>query len=183
MLETLSRNWWLIALRGLLALILGMVILIIPQATAVFLVLFIGAYALVDGVFALVVAIINRPSHKDRWWLLIEGIIGIVAGAAMLATPLMAAIILIYIIGFWALLTGAAEIIFAAMQWKILPDKWLMLLGGIFSALLGIVILSNVTFGAVLIITMVAVYMVLFGVALIALGFSLKNASKGLEDV
>jgi uncharacterized membrane protein HdeD (DUF308 family) len=181
MLETLNRYWWLVALRGLLALILGMVILVIPQAAAVFLVLFIGAYALVDGVFALSVAIINKPKHRDRWWLLIEGIIGIVAGTAMLVTPAIATIILIYIIGSWALLTGIAEIIFAAVQWKVLPDKWLMLLGGIFSTVLGIVILGNATFGAVVIITMVAVYMVLFGVALISLGFSLKYAGRGTE--
>lgn len=181
MLEALTRNWWLVALRGLMALILGIVILVIPQAAAVFLVLLIGAYALVDGVFALVVGIINRPQHRDRFWLLTEGVIGIVAGAAILASPLMAAVILIYVIAFWALLTGVAEIIFAAAQWKILPDKWLMLLGGIFSALLGIFILGNVASGAVLIITMVAVYMVLFGVALMLLGFSLRNAGKSTQ--
>jgi uncharacterized membrane protein HdeD (DUF308 family) len=182
MLESLTRNWWLVALRGLFALVLGVIILVIPQAAAVFLVLFIGAYALVDGIFALVVAILNKPQHKDRLWLILEGIIGIVAGAAILASPLMAAVILVYVIAFWALLTGIAEIIFAAAQWKLLPDKWLMLLGGIFSTLLGIVILSNVAFGAVLIITMVAVYMVLFGVALMLLGFSLRNAGRSSQQ-
>jgi uncharacterized membrane protein HdeD (DUF308 family) len=182
MLEALTRNWWLVALRGLLSLILGIIILVIPQAAAVFLVQFIGAYAVLDGIFALVVAVINKPQHRDRWWLLLEGIIGIVAGVAILASPLMAAVILIYVIAFWALLTGIFEIIFSVAQWKELPDKWLLLLGGIFSALLGILILSNISFGAVLIITMIAVYMVLFGVLLIALGFSLKNAGRSLQE-
>ena len=181
MLEALVRNWWLIALRGLVALVLGIVILVIPQAAAASLVIFIGIYALVDGAFALVVAIINKPQHKDRWWLLFEGIIGILAGAAILASPLIAAVILLYVIASWALLTGILEIIFAVAQWNVLPDKWLLLLGGIFSALLGILIFSNVGFAAVLIVTMIAVYMVLFGVLLIALGFSLKNSGNLLS--
>jgi uncharacterized membrane protein HdeD (DUF308 family) len=181
MLEALVKNWWLVALRGLVALILGIVILVIPQAAATSLVIFIGIYALVDGVFALVVAIVNRPQHKDRLWLLFEGIVGILAGAAILASPLLAAVILIYVIASWALLTGILEIIFAVAQWAVLPDKWLLLLGGIFSALLGILIFSNVGFGAVLIVTMIAIYMVLFGVLLIALGFSLKNSGNLLS--
>ncbi len=181
MLEALVKNWWLVALRGVLALILGIIILVIPEAAAAFLVIFIGVYALVDGIFALIVAVVNRPQHKDRWWLLFEGIIGILAGAAILASPLMAAVILIYVIASWALLTGILEIMFAVAQWSVLPDKWLLLLGGIFSALLGILIFGNVGFGALLIITMIAVYMVLFGVLLIALGFSLKNSGKSLS--
>jgi uncharacterized membrane protein HdeD (DUF308 family) len=178
MIEALAKNWWLVALRGLIALILGTIILVIPTAAAAFLVYFIGAYAVVDGVFALVVVIVNKPQHKDRWWLLLEGIIGILAGAAIFASPLLAAVILLFIIAFWALLTGIFEIVFAVAQWKTLPDKWLLLLGGIFSVLLGGLILSNVSYGALLVVTMIAVYMILFGMVLIALGFSLKNAGK-----
>ncbi len=67
MLQTLVRNWWLVSLRGLLALILGIILLVMPREMAAgFLVLFIGAYALVDGCFALVMGIINRPANKDR---------------------------------------------------------------------------------------------------------------------
>jgi len=178
MIETLAKNWWLVALRGLVALVLGIVILLIPQAAATFLIIFVGAYALVDGVFALIVAIVNKPQHKDRWWMVVEGIIGILAGIAILASPILAAVLLLFIIAFWALLTGIFEIIFAAVQWKTLPDKWLMLLGGIFSVVLGCLILSNPSFGALFIVTMIAVYMVLFGVLLILLGFSLRNAAR-----
>ncbi len=178
MLESLVRNWWLVSLRGLVALILGVILLVIPHEVAAgLLVIFIGAYALVDGCFALVVGIVNKPAHRDRWLLIIEGIIGILAGIMIFSSPLLAGIILLFVIAFWALLTGLFEIAFAGAQWKTLPDKWLLLLGGIFSVLLGILIFSNMAVGAALIIVMIAVYMVLFGVALIALGFSLKNAT------
>jgi len=123
------------------------------------------------------VGIINRPAHRDRWWLITEGIIGILAGIVIFTSPLLAGVILLFTVALWALLTGVFEIIFAVAQWKTLPDKWLLLLGGIFSVLLGILIFSNMAFGATLIIVMIAVYMVLFGVMLIALGFSLKNSN------
>jgi uncharacterized membrane protein HdeD (DUF308 family) len=177
MLKTLVKNWWLISLRGLVALILGIIMLAMqPVAAAAFLVIFIGAYALVDGIFALVVGVINRPPHRDRGWLIAEGIIGILAGIAILASPLLAGVFIMYFIAFWALFTGLMEIIFAAGQWKQLPDAWLILLNGVFSVVLGTLILVNVAAGAVLIVMMIAIYLVIFGVLLIAMGFSLKGA-------
>jgi uncharacterized membrane protein HdeD (DUF308 family) len=176
MLETLVRNWWVIALRGLVALVLGVVMLLMPAASTVsFLVMFIGAYAIVDGGFAIVIAIINNPPHKDRKWMLIEGFIGIAAGMAMFIAPAVAAFILIYIVAFWAFMTGLFEMIWAIAQWKHMPDNWLMLLGGIFSALLGVLIFINIDFGAAFVVVVTAVYLILFGVMLIAMGFSFKN--------
>ena len=177
MLQTLVKNWWLIALRGLVALVLGIIMLAMqPVAAAAFLVVFIGAYALVDGIFALVVGIINRPPHRDRGWLVIEGLIGILAGIAILASPLLAGVFIMYFIAFWALFTGLMEIIFAIAQWKQIPDAWLILLNGVFSLALGTLIMINVAAGAVLIVTIIAIYLVIFGVLLIAMGFSLKGA-------
>jgi uncharacterized membrane protein HdeD (DUF308 family) len=179
MLETLGKNWWLVSLRGLVALILGILMLMMPELAVLSLVIVIGAYMLVDGAFALVVAIVNKPGHRDRWWLLAEGIIGILAGIAVFLAPLLAAVIILYIIGAWALLTGIMEIIFSIMQWKTLPDKWLFLIGGIVSVLLGIFIFANnITVDAIFLISIIAVYLILFGVALIALGFSVKNSAK-----
>jgi uncharacterized membrane protein HdeD (DUF308 family) len=182
MLETLVRNWWLVSLRGLVALILGVIMLVMePAAAASFLVLFIGAYALVDGVFALLVGVINRPPHRDRGWLIAEGIIGILAGLAILASPLLAGVLIMYIIAFWALFTGILELVFAIAQWKQLPGSWMILLNGLFSMLLGALIFANMTLGALLIVVMIAIYLVLFGVLLIAMGFSLKGA--GIEKL
>lgn len=176
MLEAMIKNWWLISLRGLIALILGIFLLVMPpEQAALFIVLFIGIYALVDGIFALVVGIVNKPAHRDRGWLIAEGIIGILAGIAILSAPLMAGVFLLYFIAFWALFTGIMEIIFAIAQWKTLPDNWLVLLAGIISTVLGILVLSNIAVGAVMIIVMIAVYLVMFGVLLIAVGFSLKG--------
>jgi uncharacterized membrane protein HdeD (DUF308 family) len=177
MLDTLIRNWWVIALRGLVALVLGVVMLVMPSTAAVgFLVMFIGAYAIVDGIFALAIAVVNTPPHKDRLWMIIEGTIGILAGIAIFIAPILAAVILLYIVAFWALMTGLFEMIWAVAQWKHMPDNWLMFLGGLFSTLLGILIFTNVAFGAAFVVVVTAVYLILFGVLLIALGFSFKNS-------
>ena len=176
MLETMVKNWWLISLRGLIALALGIILLLMdPLMAAGLLVLFIGVYALVDGIFALVVGIINRPPHRNRAWLIAEGIIGILAGAAILAAPLLAGAIIVYLIAFWALLTGILELVFSIAEWKYLPGAWMILINGIISVLLGGLILANVVAGTVLLVVIIAIYLLIFGLLLMLLGFSLKS--------
>jgi len=176
MLETMVKRWWLISLRGLLALALGIIMLVMdPLTAAELLILFIGVYALVDGIFALVVGIINRPPHRNRAWLIAEGIIGILAGVAILAAPLLAGAVIVYFIAFWALLTGILELVFSIAEWKYLPGAWMILINGIISVLLGGLILANVVAGAVLLVVIIAVYLVIFGLLLMLLGFSLKS--------
>ena len=176
MLETMVKGWWLISLRGLVALALGIIMLIMdPLAAAALLVLLIGVYALVDGIFALVVGIINRPPHRNRAWLIAEGIIGILAGAAILIAPLVAGVLIVYFIAFWALFTGVLELIFSIAEWKNLPGAWMILINGIISILLGGLILANVVAGTVLLVVIIAIYLVIFGLLLMLLGFSLKS--------
>jgi len=176
MLETMVKNWWLVSLRGLVALALGIIMLVMdPLEAAVLLVLFIGFYALVDGIFALVVGIMNRPPHRNRAWLIAEGIIGILAGAAILAAPLLAGTLIVYFIAFWALLTGILELVFSIAEWKSLPGAWMILVNGIISVLLGGLILANVVAGTVLLVFIIAIYLVIFGLLLMLLGFSLKS--------
>ena len=176
MLETMVKNWWLISLRGLIALALGIILLVMdPLMAAGLLVLFIGVYALVDGIFALVVGIINRPPHRNRAWLIAEGIIGILAGAAILAAPLLAGAVIVYLIAFWALLTGILELVFSIAEWKYLPGAWMILINGIISVLLGGLILANVVAGTVLLVVIIAIYLLIFGLLLMLLGFSLKS--------
>ncbi len=179
MLETLVHNWWVISLRGLVALALGVAMLLMPpQAATGFLIMVIGSYAIVDGFFALSIALVNRPPHKDRLWLILEGIIGIVAGLAICLAPMVAAFILIYAVALWAFLTGIFEVIWSIAQWKHLPDNWMMFLGGLFSCLLGVLIFYNESFGTAFVVVVTAVYLILFGILLLAMGFVLRNALK-----
>src|SRR5258707_10602297 len=103
MLHTLVANWWALALRGLVAVLFGLLTFILPGITLVTLVLLFGAYALVDGIFNLI-AFFRVASH--HWALLVEGVIGIIAGIVTFALPAITAIVLLYVIAFWAIFTG-----------------------------------------------------------------------------
>ena len=144
MLHTLARNWWAIALRGLVAVLFGLLTFFVPAITLVTLVLLFGVYALLDGLFN-VVALIRVPVH--HWALLIEGVIGIAAGILIFAWPAITAIVLLYVIAFWAIFTGVFEII-AGIRRKVITNEWLLLVVGVLSLLFGILILLAPGVGA-----------------------------------
>jgi uncharacterized membrane protein HdeD (DUF308 family) len=175
MLESLQKNWWLVALRGLVALSLGVIMLFYPIASVYVLVIFFGAYAIVDGLFAVIVALMAIAQHKHKWWLFVEGVLGLTAGIMIFIWPGITAIILLYFIAFWALFTGILEIIFCVAQWKVLPNNWLWLLSGILSILLGIIMFVNPGTGALTVVFFIALYLIFFGVVLLGMGITLRG--------
>src|ERR1700758_247577 len=103
MLHSLARNWWALALRGFAAVLFGLLTFFLPGITIATLVLLFGAYALVDGLFN-IVAFFRVASH--HWALLIEGVIGVIAGILTFAWPAITEIALLFLIAFWAVFTG-----------------------------------------------------------------------------
>ena len=172
MLHTLARNWWALALRGLVAVLFGLLTFFIPGITLVTLVLLFGVYALMDGVFN-VIAFFRVASH--HWALLIEGLIGILAGILTFAWPAITAIALLYLIAFWAIFTGIFEIIAGIRLRKLIRNEWLLLLMGILSFAFGILILFAPSVGALAIVLWIGAYAFFFGVFLLALAFRLRG--------
>jgi uncharacterized membrane protein HdeD (DUF308 family) len=170
----LARYWWVVALRGLLAVVFGLAAFLWPGITLVSLVLLFGAYALVDGIFAIISAFRTR-----EWWpLLLEGVIGIVAGAMTFVWPGITAIALLYLIAAWAIITGILEIVAAIQLRKVITNEWLLVLGGVVSVILGVVMVVAPGAGALGLVWAIGAYALVFGVTLIALGFRLR----GLRD-
>src|SRR5579864_1082180 len=172
MLHSLARNWWALALRGLVAVLFGLLTFFVPGITLVTLVLLFGAYALVDGVFN-VVAFFRLMSHY--WALLIEGVIGIIAGILTFAWPAITALALLYVIAFWAIFTGIFEIIAGVRLRKAITNEWLLLLMGVLSLLFGVAILFAPGLGALAIVLWIGAYALVFGVFLLALAFRLRG--------
>jgi uncharacterized membrane protein HdeD (DUF308 family) len=172
MLHTLTANWWALALRGLVAVLFGLLTFFVPGITLVTLVLLFGAYALVDGVFN-VIAFFRVASHQ--WALLIEGVVGIVAGAITFAWPAITALALLYVIAFWAILTGIFEIVAGIRLRKAIANEWLLLLMGVLSLLFGFLILFAPGTGALAIILWIGAYALVFGIFLLALAFRLRG--------
>lgn len=175
MVNQLARNWWVLVLRGVVAVIFGVLAFIWPFITVTVLVLFFGAYALVDGIFAVWSALTHRSEH-DRWWvLLLEGLVGIAAGILTFFYPGVTALVLLYFIAIWAVLTGVLEIAAAIRLRREIEGEWLLVFSGILSVIFGIVAVIFPSTGAVAIVWLIAAYAILFGLLLITLGLRVRG--------
>ena len=172
MLHTLATNWWALALRGLVAVLFGLLTFLLPGITLVTLVLLFGAYALVDGVFN-VIAFFRMASH--HWAFLIEGVIGIIAGTLTFLWPAITAVVLLYLIAFWAIFTGVFEIIAGIRLRKAITNEWLLIVMGVLSLLFGVFILFAPGPGALAIVLWIGAYALVFGAFLLALAFRLRS--------
>jgi uncharacterized membrane protein HdeD (DUF308 family) len=172
MLHNLARNWWALALRGLVAVIFGLLTFFLPGITLITLILLFGAYALVDGIFN-IIAFLRVASH--HWALLIEGLIGIIAGILTFTWPTITALALLYVIAFWAIFTGIFEIIAGIRLRKVITNEWLLLLMGILSFLFGMFVLIAPGAGALAIVLWIGAYALVFGIILLVLAFRLRG--------
>ena len=175
MIETLVRHWWVLALRGLCAVLFGLLALVWPGMTLIVLVMLFGAYALVDGICALVTAFRDRRSN-DHWWvLLLEGIAGIAAGVMTFFWPGMTGLVLLYLIAAWAIVTGIVEIIAAVRLRREITGEWLLALGGLASIVFGVILLVRPLAGALAVAWLIGIYAIVFGVIIILLAFRLRR--------
>lgn len=169
----LSRHWWLLALRGLAAIIFGILAFAMPGITLAVLVILFGAYALVDGVLAIITAFRGDAHH--RVWLAIEGVIGVLAGLVAFAAPDFAALVLLYIIAVWAILTGIVEIVVALRLRQAITNELGLIIGGILSVLFGVVLILAPGAGALAVIYLLGAYAIFFGISLLALAWRLRE--------
>jgi uncharacterized membrane protein HdeD (DUF308 family) len=171
--EVSARHWWVFAVRGLAAIVFGVLAFVWPGVTLAVLVLLWGAYALVDGVLALASAF--RTEHDHRWGLLLEGIVGIAAGIATFFWPGLTALVLLYIIAAWAFLTGVLELIAAIRLRKTIRNEWWLGLSGILSVLFSLVLIAAPGAGALAVVWLIAAYAIVFGILLLALALRLHS--------
>jgi uncharacterized membrane protein HdeD (DUF308 family) len=176
MVHALAKNWWLLLLRGIAAIIFGLLAFAWPGLTLLTLILFYGAFALVDGVLAIVAAITGGVPGS-RWWLAIVGLLGIAAGLLTFLTPGLTALVLLFFIAGWAIVTGVFEIIGAIKLRKEIDNEWLLILGGIISVLFGVGMMLAPGAGALALVWVIGAYSVVMGVIFVALAFRLKKHS------
>ena len=176
MLETLSRYWWAMAIRGGAAIVFGILAIIWPEITLYVLVLLFGAYAIVDGLFALGTALFGaRGAAGRRGWLIAEGVIGIGAGVITFVWPTITTLALLFMIAFWAVLTGVLEMVAAVRLRREMRGEWLLALSGILSVVFGILLAVWPATGALALVILIGIYAIVFGVALLALALRLRR--------
>lgn len=180
MLDMLAKNWRLVALRGVLSIIFGIALLLFPPLVITTMVLFFGAYAFIDGLTAITTAVLHRT--QPRWWLLLlEGVIGVVAGVLVFLYPTFAAInavfFVLYIVAFWSIFTGVTQIVQAIQLRKEIEGEFWLGLSGALSVVFGIFLVIAPGPGVLALITIIAAYAIVFGVMLLFLAFRLRGHS------
>ena len=175
MVTHLSREWWIVALRGAISILFGIVAFVYPGITLFALVIFFGAYLLVDGVVALVQA--TRFRHERERWpaLLVEAVLGIVIGLISLVYPAIAALAWLYTIAAWAIVTGILEIVFAIRLRKEIQGEFWIALTGIASILFGIALAVLPLAGLVAWMWLIGAYAIAVGIFLIGLAIRLRR--------
>lgn len=171
------RYWWMLLIRGIVAVLFGLAAILLTGLTALVLVYLFGAFAFLDGIVAVVVSLQER-AIVPRWWvLLIEGIVGILIGVLTFFSPIVTALILLYLIATWAILTGILEIAAAFSMRRALGLEWTLAIAGILSILLGILLAFQPVSGILAVVWIIGIYAIVFGVLLIIRSFQFRSAA------
>jgi uncharacterized membrane protein HdeD (DUF308 family) len=172
--EVLARRWWAVGLRGILAIIFGLICLLTPGiAVGAFVIVF-AAYMLVDGVFAIVSGI--RAARGGESWvlLILEGVVYLAAGVIAILWPAITLVALVWIVAIWAIVSGALMLT-AAFGLNLDYGRWWLALGGIASTIFGILLIIEPFIGAVVLILWIGAYALVFGALLLVLAFQLNS--------
>jgi uncharacterized membrane protein HdeD (DUF308 family) len=174
MAAILVGNWWVLALRGVLAILFAIIAFALPFVAATAILLVFAAYAFIDGIFALVAGVRAARQHGRSAPLLIEGVLNVLIGVFFFLWPGAALLAFVWLIAIWAVVTGVL-LIAAGVALIRHSGEWLLILGGIISVLLGIVLFFAPGAGIVAISWWLGVYALLFGIALLIAAFRIRH--------
>lgn len=173
--NVIARNWWAVLIRGIVAIVFGVLAIWNPGATWVALAILFGAYAFVDGIFS-IVATVRAAEAKERWWpFLIEGIVGLIIAGVTFYDIRITIFALYFTIAAWALITGVFEIIAAIQLRKVVPNEIWLILGGLASIAFGVLMVYFPMVGALTLIYVIGIYAIIFGIIMLGLAFRLRS--------
>jgi len=177
MLAFMARNWWVLLIRGILAIVFGVLAFLWPGLALGSLILLFGAYAFLDGVASIVIGLTGRGSQDNRLWLMLGGVFGVLVGVLTFVWPGITLLTLIYFIAAWAIVTGAFTIVAAVQLRKEIDNEWLLIIGGALSILVGLYMAAFPGDGALALIWLIAAYAIVFGIMFIGLALRLRGMS------
>ena len=175
MLETMKRGWWLLVLRGICAVLFGVMAFVWPGLTGGVLVLLFGSYALVNGLFTIGLAIRAPKGTPGMGTIVLLGVLGVLAGILTFFYPGVTALTLLSFIAAWAILTGGFEIAAAIKLRKELSNEWVLILSGALSVLFGVLVVVMPSAGALSIVWLIGSYAILFGIMILAVAIRLRS--------
>jgi uncharacterized membrane protein HdeD (DUF308 family) len=170
----LADNWWVVGLRGMLAILFGIAAFAVPGATMLALVLVFAAYSLVDGICGIMLAVRGARAHERWGLLLLNGLLGIAIGIAAALLPGLTLLVFVLLVATWALLSGGL-LFGAALSLHISHGRWLLIFGAIVSLLYGLLLFASPLIGALVLTWWLGAYALIFGCTLIGLAFWLRR--------
>jgi len=175
-IQAIASHWWILLIRGLVAILFGIVALVYPGITAIIFVFLFGGYAIVDGVLNLVTAIrFRHPDNQRWWWMIAEGVLGIGIGLVTFFYPGITAFSLGVLVCVWAITTGILEIAAAVQLRQTIPNEIIMIVLGALSIIVGIILAFEPLQALLVWVYVVAIYALIAGVAMIALSIRLRG--------
>lgn len=180
MLQTYTRNWWMVLLRGIFAVLFGILAILLPGTALLTLILVFGVFVFFDGILALVAAFRAAEHRRNFGLLVIEGILGIIVGLISILRPGSAVQGLVIAIAVWAVLSGISEIVQAVEMRRQITNEWLLILGGIASVVFGVLLFLFPGAGVLTLIWIMGIYAIFFGFTLIGLSLRLRNLHQQL---
>src|SRR5947209_16862565 len=139
--QVARHHWWVLLVRGILAILFGIIALAAPGIALLAFIYVFAAYALLDGIAAIVVSLQERNVLRTWWVLLLEGIFGIIFGILAFAWPGETALVLLFLVAIWALGTGILEVISAFVGPGSAGQRWGLGLAGFLSIIFRIILI------------------------------------------
>lgn len=174
------QSWWTVLLRGIAAIVFGIIAVTWPGATLLVLIIAFGVWALVDGIVSIVVGVAARKEVEHWWVALLGGIGGVILGVMTLTWPGLTAAVLLIFIAAWALVQGAFQVVAGIQYRKEITHSWLTAVIGVLSIIVGVVLLAAPISGALAIVWLLGVLAIVYGVLLAILSFMVRSANKEL---
>ncbi len=182
--QVVSGIWWLVLLRGIATVLLGILLFTNTAAILSVIIIFLGIYWVVDGIITLMASIIGRNEHSNWGWGIFVGIISILAGLAVLSQPVLTALFtasfIISLVGIMIVISGISSIV-TGFRLRKTSGEWMMIFGGALSLIFGLLLLMNPLFSAMVFVYIIATFSIIGGIVLIVISFQVKKLKKAIS--
>ena len=171
----MARNWWVLLLRGAIAILFAVMTWAQPGISLAALVLVFGVYVLADGILGIWAALSGRKGNRHWWLLLLWGLVSVAVGVMTFVAPAITGLVLLMYIAAWAIITGVLQIVAAIRLRKAIKGEWLLGLMGLLSIAFGVLLVAQPGAGALAVAWIIATYAFIFGVLAVMLAFKVRT--------
>lgn len=182
MLRALTKNWWMVALRGLLLILFAILLFASPGLTAVSLAVWFAAFLFVDGIFTLIGTFRSWKETEDRWLLLADGALSLILGILLFRAPGVTLLFVALTFAFWFIFSGVARIAMGVQLRKEIEGEGWMILGGALSIVFGLILFAQPGLSLSSLIMLTGIFALVAGIALLVIGFKLRKGDQWLQD-